>query len=165
MNKKNKWLCTAFLSFLILLCSISYAQINEKAQLRDSFFGDFTKAKVQKKNGKCTLQVWTPYIQYSNTLPPAMREVSLAGVRELQVEYDEIWRADYDSLFTPAEKKKWKGQFDKNTLYWKNNKIQAYTLEKFYLGDPSTGKKLSASSHKIINIYNRKSVLDKLSEK
>jgi len=165
MNKKNKLFCTVFLSFLILLCSISYAQINEKAQLRDSFFGDFTKAKVQKKNGKCTLHVWAPYIQYSNTLPPAMKEISLAGVRELQVEYDEIWRADYDSLFTPYEKKKWKGQFDKNTLYWKNNKIQVYTLEKYYLGNPSTGKNLPVPSHQVVNIYDRKSILDKLSGK
>jgi hypothetical protein len=89
----------------------------------------------------------------------------LAGVGELQVEYDEIWRADYDSLFSAAEKKKWKGKFDKNTLYWKNNKIQAYTLEKFYLSDPSTGKKLPTPLHKVVNIYDRKSILDKLSGK
>lgn len=165
MNNTSNWFAAFFLLFLILLCSISDAQMNEKAQLQDSFFGDFTKAKIQKKIGKCKLQVWAPYIQYSNTLPPAMKEVSLAGVRELQVEYDEVWKVDYDSLFTAAEKKKWKGQFDKNTFYWKNNKVQAYTLEKFYLGDPSTGKKLPAPSHKIVNIYDRKSILDKLSGK
>lgn len=165
MNNKSKLFALFFLSFLILLCSISYAQINEKEKLRDSFFGNFTKTKVQKTMGKCKLQVWAPYIQYSNALPPVMKEVSLAGVRELQVEYDEIWKANYDGCFTAAEKKKWKGQFDKTTLYWKNNKIQAYTLEKFYLGDPSTGMKLSTPSHKIVNIYDRKSILDKLSEK
>jgi hypothetical protein len=162
MNNTSNWVAVLF---FILLCSISYAQMNEKAQLRDSFFGDFTKAKVQKKIGQCKLQVWPPYIQYNSTLPPAMKEVSLAGVGELQVDYDEIWRANSDSLFTVAEKKKWKGQFDKNTLYWKNNKIQAYTLEKFYLSDPSTGKKLPTPSHKVVNIYDRKSILDKLSGK
>jgi len=165
MNNTRNWLSMLFLSFTILLCSICYAQMNEKAQLRDSFFGDFTKTKVQKKIGKCKLQVWEPYIQFSNTLPPAMKEVSAGGVGELQVEYDEIWRADYDSLFTAAERKKWKGQFDKNTLYWKNNKIQAYTLEKFYLGNPSTGKKLPTPSHKVVNIYGRASILNKLSGK
>ncbi|MCK9392675.1 MAG: hypothetical protein M0Q01_14040 [Syntrophales bacterium] len=165
MNIKNNWFAILIFSFFILLSSISYAQMNEKAQLRDSFFGDFTKAKIQKKMGKCKLQVWAPYVQYSNTLPSAMKAVSLSGVGELQVEYDEIWRANYDSLFTAVEKKKWKGQFDKNTIYWKNDKIQAYTLEKFYISDPSTGKKLPAPSHKVVNIYDRKSILDKLSGK
>ena len=165
MNNTTNCFTVFFLSFLFLPSSISQAQMNEKGQLKDSFFGDYTKAKVEKKMGKCKIQVWAPYIQHSGTLPPAMKVVSLAGVGELQVEYDEIWKANDDRLFTPAEKKKLKGQFDKNTLYWKNNKIQAYTLEKFYLGDPSTGKKLSAPSHKVVNIYDRKSILDKLSRK
>lgn len=165
MNKKNKLFCTVFLSFLILLCSISYAQMNEKAQLRDSFFGDYTKAKVEKKMGKSTLQVWEPHIKYSKTLPPLMKEVMLKGVEKLQVEYDEIWKAEYDSIFTAAQKKKWKGQFDKSTLYWKNNKIQAYTLEKYYLGNPSTGRKLPVPSHQVVNIYDRKSILEELSSK
>lgn len=165
MNKKNKLFCTVFLSFLILLCSISYAQMNEKAQLRDSFFGDYTKAKVEKKMGKSTLQVWEPHIKYSKTLPPLMKEVMLKGVEKLQVEYDEIWKAEYDSIFTAAQKKKWKGQFNKSTLYWKNNKIQACTLEKYYLGNPSTGRKLPVPSHQVVNIYDRKSILEELSSK
>ena len=146
MAKASNWL--AMLSFVvfILLSSTAHSQMNEKAQLRDSFFGDFTKAKIEKKIGKSTLQVWEPHIKYSNTLPPVMKDVMLAGVVNMQVEYDEIWKI-------------WKNQLDRTVLYWKDNKIQACTLEKSYLGDPSTGKKLSAPSYKVVNIYDRAYVL------
>lgn len=152
MKKICKWLALSFV-FLIFLSSTATAQMNEKAQLRDSFFGDFTKAKVEKKLGKTILQVWEPHIKYSKTLPPSMSAVMLDGVEKLQVEYDEIWKV------------KTKGTSDKLSLYWRENKIQASTLEKIYLGDPSTGKKLAAPSHKLVNIYNRAYILNKLSEK
>ena len=75
--KISKWLATLSFVFLILLSSTANSQMNEKAQLRDSFFGDFTKAKVEKKMGKSTLQVWEPHIQYSKTLPPLMSAIML----------------------------------------------------------------------------------------
>lgn len=153
MKKLCKWFATLPFVFLILLGSTANAQMNEKAQLRDSFFGDFTKAKVEKKLGKTMLQVWEPHIKYSKTLPPSMSAVMLDGVEKLQVEYDEIWKV------------KTKGTSDKLSLYWRKNKIQASTLEKIYLSDPSTGKKLAAPSHKLVNIYNRAYILNKLSEK
>lgn len=152
MTKASNWLAVLSFVFLILLSSTAHSQMNEKAQLRDSFFGDFTKAKVEKRMGKSTLQVWEPHIKYSNTLPPLMKEVMLDGVEKLQVEYDEIWKI-------------WKSQLDRTTLYWKNNKIQACTLEKFYLGDPLTGKKLSTPSYKVVNVYNKAYILNKLSVK
>ncbi|MCX5822281.1 MAG: hypothetical protein NTY86_01925 [Deltaproteobacteria bacterium] len=165
MKSTSNWLAMLSFVFLILLSSTAHSQMNEKAKLRDSLFGDYTKAKIEKKMGKSTLQVWEPHIKYSNTLPPLMKEVMLNGVEKLQVEYDEIWKAEYDSIFTAAEKKKWKGQFDRTTLYWKDNKIQAYTVEKSYLSDPSTGKKLPNPSHKVTSIYDRAAILNKLSGK
>jgi hypothetical protein len=128
------------------------SQINEKTELRDSFFGDFTKAKVEKKKGKITLQVWDSHIKYSRSLPPSMSAVMLAGVEKLQIEYDEIWRAKSEAD-------------DRLSLYWNKNLIQASTLEKIYLGDPSTGNQLAKPSHKIVNIFNRAYVLNKLSTK
>ena len=138
--------------FLILLIPLTDAQAIEKTQLRDSFFGDFTKAKVEQKVGKSKLQVWEPHIKYSNTLHPLMKEVMLSGVEKLQVEYDEIWKI-------------WESRLDRTTLYWKDNKVQACTVENFYLGDPSTGKKLSTPSFKVDNVYDRIFILNKLSEK
>jgi hypothetical protein len=138
-------------------------KLNEKALLKNSFFGDYTKANIEKKKGKSILQVWGPHIKYSRTLPSPLKETMLEGVEKLQVEYDEIWKAEYDSLFDSTEKKKFKGKFDRQTLYWKNNKIQADTLEKFYESDPSTGKKLSPPSLKVVNIYDRIYILNTLS--
>lgn len=165
MTKARCWVAMISFAFLILSVATADSQENEKTQLRNSFFGEYKKAKVIKKKGKSELQVWGPHIRYSTTLPHVARQVMLDGVEKLQVEYDEIWKAEYDSLFTSAEKKKWKGQFDRNTLYWKDNKIQASTLEKFYSNDPSTGKKLTPPTHKLVNIYNRACILNKLSEK
>jgi hypothetical protein len=152
MTKASSWFAMLSFVLLILLSSTAYSQMNEKAQLRDSFFGDFTKAKIEKKMGKSTLQVWDTHIKYSNTLPPLMKEVMLHGVEKLQVEYDEIWKI-------------WKSQLDRTTLYWRDNKIQACTLEKFYLGDPSTGTKLSAPSYKVVNVYDRAYIMSKSSVK
>ena len=127
------------------------AQINEKELLRNSFFGDFTKAKIEKKKGTKNLHVWKSHIIYSKTLPTAMQSVMLEGVEKLQVEYDEIWQVT-------------EPQLDRLTLYWENNKIQASTLENYYEGDPSTQTKLPKPSYKLDNIYNRYYILNKLSE-
>ena len=151
MTKVSNLLAMISFLFLVLLSSAAGSQMSEKTQLRDSYFGNFTKAKVEKKMGKSNLQVWEPHIKYSNTLPPLMKEVMLGGVEKLQVEYDEIWKI-------------WESGLDRTTLYWKDNKVQACTLENFYLGNPATGKKLSTPSYKVDNIYDRKSILNKLSE-
>ena len=148
--------------FSLILNSSAYSQISEKEQLRDSYFGTYTMAKVEKKKGRAILHVWGPYIHYSRALPPLALDVMLAGVETMQVEYDEIWKSEDDGMFTPAERKKWKGQLDRNTLYWKNNRIQACTLEKFYSEDPSTGEKLATPSYKVVNIYDRAYILDEL---
>ena len=74
------------------------SQMQEKAQLRDSYFGDFIKAKIEKKTGKSKLQVWEPHIKYSNTLLPLMKETMLSGVEKLEVEYDEVWKVWEDRL-------------------------------------------------------------------
>ena len=165
MTKTSNWLAMLSFVLLILLSSTANSQMNEKEQLRDSFFGNYKKANVERRMSKSTLQVWEPHLKYSKTLPPTMQKTMLDGVEKLQLEYDEIWKADFDSLFNSAEKKKFKGKFDRGTLYWKGDKIQACTIEKFYEGDPSTDKKLSTPSHKVVNIYDRGFILNKLSVK
>lgn len=153
MTKAMSWFTTIACIVLISLSSNAHSQMSEKSMLRDSFFGNYEKCKVIKKKGTINLKVWDQHIKYSRTLPEAMQRIMLAGIENLPVEYDEIWKAEYDSLFTPSERKKFKGKFDINTLYWKDNKIQASTLEKFH------------NPHQIENIYDRAYILNKLSTK
>lgn len=138
-------------TIFILFISISSvlvlsAQINEKSKLLDSYFGDFRKAKKIKKTGKVTLRVWEPYIQYVRTLP-SLYQTLLEGVQKLNVEYDEIWISK---------------EIDICKLYWNKNRVQAATVAKEYLGNPYTGQKLPKPSYKIIGIYNRYQILQKL---
>jgi hypothetical protein len=130
--------------------------------LNSSFFGDFHQAQKIRKPGKVALRVWEPHIKYSKTLPPAFQAVMLDGVERLDIEYDEIWIRECDEAFTPSERKKLRGQFDIIKMYWKQDKVQAATLEKLYVADPFTDEKLQKRSHKIVNIYDRNFILKKL---
>lgn len=138
------------------------AQTNEKTKLLKSYFGDFRQAKKVKKQAKESLSVWEPQIKYSKTLSPKLQAVMLDGVEKLNIEYDEIWIYENDEGLTPAEKRKFKSKNDIHKLYWKQNKVQACAIEKYYVGDPFTGQKLSRPTHKIWNIYNRDFILKKL---
>jgi hypothetical protein len=91
---------------------------------------------------------------------PAMFQVLLKEPFQLRVEYDEIWEHEYDDLFTEKEKIEYKGQFDITKLYWKNDKIQAYTLEKYYESNPKT--KSSVNAHQMTSIYDRASIFKEL---
>lgn len=158
-------LLISILATSLILPQYIKAQTDEKSKLLNSTFGDFRQAKKIKKHGKESLKVWEPHIQYSKTLPSLMQGAMLKGVMKLPIEYDEIWTWENDEGLTPAEKKRFKGQNDIYKLYWKQNKVQACTIEKYYVGDPFTGQKLSKPSHKIWNIYDRDYILKKLSEK
>lgn len=123
------------ITMILLVPSITTAE--EKAALKNSYFGNFNNCKIQKKSGNIRLKIQA--FTYMAT-----------GIQKLDITYDEIWISEYDELFTETEKRKWKGQFDLNTLYWKNNKVQAYTIKKFYTGP---------SAHKITDIYSRSLIL------
>ena len=88
---------------------------------------------------------------------PTLFQVLLKEPFQLRVEYDEIWVDEYDEPFTEQEKREYKGQLDMNTLYWKNDKIQAYKGEKHYESNPKT--KSPVNAHKIFSIYDRASIL------
>ncbi len=170
MNKNNRLLKVPILtlSFLIIFFTVLPcidAQPDERAALQKSYFGDYQHAKKVKKTGKVLLSVWEPQIKYSKSLSPSMRAVMLDGVERLNIDYDEIWTWENDEGLSPTEKRKFKGKNDIYKLYWKQNTIQACTIEKYYTGDPFTGQKLSKPSHKIWNIYNRDFILKKISEK
>jgi hypothetical protein len=58
------------------------------------------------------------------------------GVMKLSVDFDEIWIREKTEYLTAAEIKKWKGTLDIFKLYWKNGKIQAFTIESYFTVDP-----------------------------
>ena len=156
-----------FLSFLavsLVLPQYVKAQDEKSIILKSMYFGDFRQSKKIKKQGRETLSVWDAQIKYCRTLPANMQAVMLADVEKLDVEYDEIWIWEDEEGLTPAEKRKWRGRNNINKLYWKQNKIQACTAEKFYISDPFTDQKLSRPSHKIWNVYSRNFILNKLQE-
>ena len=139
------------LATVFLFCYSGIAdgeEINEKHLLRDSYFGNFTDAAIVKKSGEDVFQVWEPYIEYTRTLPSFLL---LEGSQILNVAYDEIWILEREKV-------------DLSKLYWKNNKIQAATVAKYFWNNPMSRKSLPTPSYKIINIYNREFILRKLQE-
>ena len=139
--------------------------INERKALQNSYFGNFSNTKIQKKSGKIKLEVWNPWVQnVQKNFPPQFQGALLSGPQKLTVEYDEIWIAENNENLTESEKRKYKGQLDILKLYWKEGKVQASTVEKFYLGNPLTEEKLSPPAHKITDIQDRSFILKKLRE-
>jgi hypothetical protein len=135
------------------------AEDNEKSKIMSSSsLGDWAKAKKIKKSGKVTLQVWDPYLDYTKTIPDtSLKDAMLKNTNKTNVDYDEIWIWERNDLFTPAERNKLKGQFDIHKLYWKDNKVQAFTLEKYYISNPINNKKVG--KHKITQVWDRDMVL------
>jgi hypothetical protein len=140
------------------------AQMDEKSKLvKSNYFGDFHQAKKIKKQGKESLKIWEPQLKYIKSVSPSFLEVS-GGIEKLDVEYDEIWIYENTDGLTSSEKKKYKGKNDLHKGYFYKNKIQACTVEKWFIGNPLTGAKLSKPSHKIWNINARNFILKKLEE-
>lgn len=138
---------------------------DEKAKLLNSYFGDFRLARRIKKSGKTLLKKYDSYIKYANTVRiDVARKVMLDGLNEIEVNYDEVWIDIDDHLFNESEKKKYKGTFNINKLYWKDNDVQAYTHERLFEGDPFTGIKFKKPSYKIIYIKDRDQILKEYSK-
>jgi hypothetical protein len=135
--------------------------INEKKALLNSYFGDFRDGKIEKKSGKIILKLWEPWIQHVKKNFPSLL---LDNAQNLVVEYDEIWIWEYEEFLTESEKQESKGQLDIYKLYWRDNKVQAATVERYYIANPVTGEKLQRPSHKIVHIYDRTHILQKIRE-
>jgi hypothetical protein len=138
------------------------SQVDEKDKLlKSNSYGYFQKAKKIKKSGKQFLKIWEPQLRYVLTIFPTFLTTS-GGVEKLNVEYDEIWIFENTEGLTPSEKTIYKGRNDLTKLYWKNNKVQACSVEKWFISNPSTGENLSNPSNKIWNLIPRDSILKEL---
>jgi hypothetical protein len=133
---------------------------DEKSSLRNSYYGNFNGAKIIKKEGKATLSRWEPYVQHMRSLPGP--SVEPEGIAKLTINYDEVWIKENDEGFPLHMKNRLRGQFDVNKLYWKKNKVQASTLEKYFIGNPLTGANLNPPAHKVVTIYGRDEIINKV---
>lgn len=167
LKKESLRVLLSLLCFLTLVGSHAIASDsqNEKNILLNSYFGDFRNARIQKKSATIKLEVWQPWIQYvRQNFPPQFQSALLNGPENLTVSFDEIWEAENDENLTESEKRQYKGQLDILKLYWKEGKVQASTVEKFYTENPLTGANLSTPAHKITDIHDRVFILKKLRE-
>ena len=124
--------------------------VDEKKLLKtDNYFGNYTKPVIKKESGTVQLKVWQPYLDYYQKLADMdpLFKVFIEGPHQLSIQYDEIWihKNDADDI---------------TTLYWKNDKIQAYTLKKYYESNPKTHA--SVNAHQITSIYGRNSILTEI---
>jgi hypothetical protein len=74
---------------------------------------------------------------------------AFAGVKEVKIEYDEIW------IYKDQRNK------DLCKFYWLKDKVQAFSLERGYISNPLTGRKISPT-YKIIELHDRKSIFAEL---
>jgi hypothetical protein len=153
-----------FIFIIMSLVKLTLAEDHEKTILLNSkFFGDLTKATKIKKSGRIELQPWDSYVKYSETIPDnSLKQILLMNIRKLNIDYDEIWIKEMDDSDTAAEKIKYKGQQNIVKIYWLKNKVQAETLERYYISDPVTKKKIG--KHKITSVRDRDSVLKEVAK-
>ena len=147
---------------VFFLCLPTLTHADEKRDLYScEFFGPFQNRKITHEVGQITLDVWEPwekYVRQQQIIP----DFVIAVWKPVTIAYDEKWIIEHDELFSEHEKKIYKGQFDITTVYFKDNKIQAITLEKEYVGDPITDRPLPRPEHKIVDLYDREHALRKI---
>jgi len=127
--------------------------IDEKKALRsDNYFGNYTNPAIKKGSGTAQLKVWQPYLDYYRKLAETspLFKSFINGPQQLSVQYDEIWihKNEADDI---------------GKLYWKDDKIQAYTSEKFYESNPVNH--VTVNAHQITSIHGRNSILTEITKK
>ena len=116
--------------------------------------GGRSNASKENKIGKISLTLWPSYFYYIKS-----KNLKYSGVQRLDVQFDEIWTWLNDDYLTPTEKQQLKNELDIYKVYWRDNKVQAATVEKKYTIDPSTGIPLSKPMYKITSLDDRLIVL------
>ena len=75
-------------------------------------------------------------------------------VKSIILDYDKKWTFEDTRAFTIYEvKHKYKGQLDIHEVYWKENKVQAYIVKRFY---PALG------THNVTDICDRQCLLNNI---
>ncbi|MGB7292142.1 MAG: hypothetical protein WBD99_08220 [Thermodesulfobacteriota bacterium] len=132
-------------------------QDEKTALLNSSYYGDFRNAKKIKKTGNVVLEIWSDRAQHIKKRLGYSPEIN-----KLTVAYDEIWERKVDDFLSEEEKRKSRNDLDISKIYWKQNKVQASTLERKFSSNPLTGEKFSVPIYEIIELDDRSRVLKNL---
>jgi len=162
----GKWKLFAGLTLAVmLLTAAAPAQVPEKALLYNSpEFGNFQKAKVIKGEGQQSLKVWENYAEFIKKDPSRIKSLMLPGSGALEVTFDEIWVQERDDNPLLVVKRENRGKPFIVRLYWQQNKVQAFTVEKYCQIDPLTWEKLDKPGYKIIALVGRKTMEPELAK-
>ena len=145
---------------LFLLCGLreaAYPQTDEKTRLLDSPWGTFHKAKKSQTKGSFLLKVWNPHLEYQMQIQSGKCVKVTKPPKEVFVVFDEVWTAEEVENLSSSERRQKKGKLNRRWLYWLDNKVQAWCLEKYYAFDPVTKKRVM--KHEITRVADRDEIL------
>ena len=131
---------SVFLSCLFFTV-FAQAETDEKALLLNSTsFGTLTdyQSKKEKKPVNTKLSV------YNKTV------MTTGNQRDLSVNYNEVWRIVDKDRLTAQEVERFKGQLNIIKLYWRDNKIQALAVERYFVDE---------KKHFVTDIFDREKIL------
>jgi len=131
--------------------------LDEKKVLVNSSLGDYTNRTIIKKNGHIRLELWKPYYDYMTKTFYGSYYEELPLIAD--IDYDEIWITEYVLGLSKQQILDAKGTLTLIKLYWKDDKVQAYTVEAIYSHDPLTNKKLPKATYKIDYLVDRPYIL------
>ena len=164
MKRKAQFIMGLVLA-LMLVTATESAQTPEKVLLSNSpEFGNFQKAKEIKEKGKKSLKVWENYATFIKNEPSRLKRLMLPGPGTLEVAYDEIWvkEVDYNPILVVKRQNRGKPFLTK--LFWLKNKVQAFTVEKYFRTDPLTWERLEKPGYRIIAVVGRKAMEPELAK-
>jgi len=145
---------------LLVLAAPGGAQPAEKEVLRNSpDFGNFHKAKEIKEKGKASLKVWPSYREFLGKEPSRVKALMRQGPSGLEAAYDEIWVQESNRNPVLVVARETKGEPYRLKLYWLENQVQAYTVEKYCTMDPLTWERLEKPGYRIIALLDRQAIL------
>lgn len=152
------------ITLTIFLCAAAaLALVPEKDLLLNSRdLGDFRKARQTKEKDKASLKVWENYAEFQRKQLSQIKGLMLQGPGESEVAYDEIWEVERDLDPTLVVARERQGKPFRVKLYWRQGQLQAFTVEKYFKGDPLTWEKLDKSGYRIIALLDRKILLPRL---
>ena len=159
--KTSRLLLSCFV--LLILCAAPaavHSQTDEKSRLLASSWGDFRNAKKEQKPGAVLLQEWPPHVEYQKQIRSGKCVKAAQTGRELYVVFDEIWTIEDTEHLSKSEIRQKRGKLNIRRLIWLDNKIQAWTLEKYYAFDPVTRQRVG--KHQITRLVGREEILSGL---
>ncbi len=155
MSKNCGWFLLTALS-LLLLAGPGQAEIQEKPLFVNSpVLGDFSQAQKIQEKKTASLKVWPTFLEYAAKAGPAARGRLPKGQEALEVAYDEVWVAQGQGYQAFGQKQVHNGQPDRASLYWRDGLLQAYTLERYYTGDPLSYERLDQPGYRVVLILDR----------